>query len=198
MLLTNRHILSNNIIMKVAKRDHILTTALEAFHKYGFKRISMKEIAEFAGISRAGLYNEFKTKEEVLNGAIRHYADTLIAEINKGIETKKSTEDKILYAFEVWSIRSFDEIISSPEAKELLEGGITFAQESYDESYLKLESIITSILKLHFKSKDNRKVISAENTARIIVSASRGFKIVAKNSKELRKMIQDQILLILK
>lgn len=183
--------------MDIQKKDQILSSALTAFFKYGFKRISMKEIAEFAGISRAGLYLDFKTKEDVFRAAILHYADRLITEIQEGIEGKKSVEDRILFAFEIWSIRNFDQTNNSPEAKEISDGGFTFARESYDASYKKLESLVGSLLKTHFKLPTSRKILSAEETSHLLVSASRGFKLTASNSKELRKMIQNQIKLVL-
>jgi AcrR family transcriptional regulator len=42
----------------------------------------MNEIAEAAGISRAGLYLYFKNKEEIFNAAIVHHGYTLIEEIH--------------------------------------------------------------------------------------------------------------------
>ncbi|NHN34528.1 TetR/AcrR family transcriptional regulator [Paenibacillus agricola] len=109
----------NNKFIDDKKKLHILSVALDMFFKYGYKRVSMNEIAEAAGISRAGLYLHFKSKEEVFNATILHYGDSLLEEIVAGLSSKKMPEDKILYAFEVWSINNFDQSLNSPEVKEM-------------------------------------------------------------------------------
>jgi TetR/AcrR family transcriptional regulator, regulator of autoinduction and epiphytic fitness len=73
--------MSNNKPVSDEKRQHILSAALGVFFKYGYKRVSMNEIAEAAGISRPGLHLYFSSKEEVFRAAILHLADGLIAEV---------------------------------------------------------------------------------------------------------------------
>ncbi|MEC0268119.1 TetR/AcrR family transcriptional regulator [Paenibacillus anseongense] len=179
------------------KKLHIQTVALDVFFKYGYKRVSMNEIAEAAGISRAGLYLYFKNKEEVFNATILHYGDLLIEEIEEGLSSKKTPEDKILYAFEVWSINNFDQSLNSPEVKEMTESSYTFAQEPLHASYKKLEVVLISILESQSTSANSLNSLSPEKLAHLLTSASRGFKIVARNSSELREMIEDLLRMIL-
>lgn len=155
----------------------------------------MNEIAEAAGISRAGLYLYFKNKEEVFNATILHYGDLLIEEIKEGLSSKITPEDKIIYAFEVWSINNFDQSLNSPEVKEMTDSSYTFAQEALHASYNKLEVVLSSILKSHPTSSQNS--LSPQRLAYLLTSASRGFKVVAKNSAELRQMIEDLVQIIL-
>ncbi|GMK47047.1 hypothetical protein PghCCS26_41760 [Paenibacillus glycanilyticus] len=178
------------------KKLHILTVALDVFFKYGYKRVSMNEIAEAAGISRAGLYLYFKNKEEVFNATILHYGDLLIEEIEEGLSSRKTPEDKILYAFEVWSINNFDQSLDSPEVKEMTESSYTFAQEALHASYNKLEVVLISILESQSKSVSSLNSLSPKKLAHLLTSATRGFKIVAKNSSELREMIEDLLRMI--
>jgi TetR/AcrR family transcriptional regulator of autoinduction and epiphytic fitness len=173
------------------KKLHILSVALDVFFKYGYKRVSMNEIAEAAGISRAGLYLYFKNKEEIFNATILHYGDILIEEIVEGLSSKKTPEDKILYAFEVWSVNNFDLSLNSPEVKEMTDSSYTFAQEALDASYNKLEIVLISILQSHSNSAGSPSCLSTEKLAHLLTSALRGFKIVARNSSELRQMIED-------
>ncbi|MBM6996106.1 TetR/AcrR family transcriptional regulator [Paenibacillus sp. DXFW5] len=179
------------------KKLHILTVALDVLFKYGYKRVSMNELAEAAGISRAGLYLYFKNKEEVFNATILHYGDLLIEEIVGGISSKKTPEDKILYAFEVWSINNFDQSLNSPEVKEITDSSYTFAQEALHSSYKKLEVVLISILESQTKSTSSINSLSPEKLAHLLTSASRGFKMVARDSSELREMIKDLLRIIL-
>ncbi|NQX63073.1 TetR/AcrR family transcriptional regulator [Paenibacillus qinlingensis] len=179
------------------KKLHIQSVALDVFFKYGYKRVSMNEIAEAAGISRAGLYLHFKSKEEVFNATILHYGDTLIEEIMEGLSSKKTPEDQILYAFEVWSINNFDQSLNSPEVKEMTDSSYAFSKEALDASYNKLGVVLTSILESQTKFAGSPNSLSPEKLAHLLTSALRGFKIVAKNSSELRQMIEDLLRIFL-
>ncbi|WP_274652737.1 TetR/AcrR family transcriptional regulator [Paenibacillus humicola] len=170
------------------KKLHIVATALEVFFKYGYKRVSMNDIAETAGISRAGLYLYFKNKEEIFNAAIVRYGDILIEEIKKGLLSHKTTEDKILYAFEVWAIRNFDDSLHSPEYKEITDSSHQFARAAMNESYGKLETLLASLLEV---SPAAASGIPPMRLAHLITGALRGFKSVAASSDELRHLIQD-------
>jgi len=188
--------MSNNKLVSDEKRQPILAAALEVFFKYGYKRVSMNEIAEAAGISRPGLYLHFSSKEEVFRAAILQFADGRIEEITKGLPSRKTIDEKVRYAFEIWAVQSFDLTRKSPEAKEISDSSYEFAREALDQSYEKLESVLASILKGHMKSTGNQKALSAEKMAHILTSAVRGFKLVAKSATELRKLIRDLVVII--
>ena len=48
------------------KEDQILATARELFAKYGYKRVSMDEIARDANVVKSTIYQHFKDKDELL------------------------------------------------------------------------------------------------------------------------------------
>ncbi|MCR8632209.1 TetR/AcrR family transcriptional regulator [Paenibacillus radicis (ex Xue et al. 2023)] len=175
------------------KKLDIVATALEVFFKYGYKRVSMNEIAEAAGISRAGLYLYFKSKEEIFNAAIVHHGNILIEEIKKGLLSHKTTEDKILYALEVWTIRNFDDSLHSPEYKEITDSSYQFAREALDTSYGKLETLLADLLEMHPTAASD---VPPVRLAHLVTGALRGFKTVAKSSDELRHMIQDLLQIV--
>ncbi|HSK33922.1 MAG TPA: TetR/AcrR family transcriptional regulator [Propionicimonas sp.] len=49
----------------LAKREEILTTALEVIARTGYRRTSVKELANAVGLSQAGLLHYFSSKEEL-------------------------------------------------------------------------------------------------------------------------------------
>jgi AcrR family transcriptional regulator len=55
----------------IAKREEILTTALDVFAEKGYRRASLREIAESVGLSQAGLLHHFSTKEELFSEVLR-------------------------------------------------------------------------------------------------------------------------------
>jgi AcrR family transcriptional regulator len=177
--------------MNDAKRQRIISVAHDVFAKYGYRRVNMKEIAAAAGVSRPGLYLYFRTKEEIFSAAVVRLADGAIARIRQGLGERRSTEDQLLFAFEVWTVEIFDLTVKSLEARELSECSFEFAREALDEGYRHFEAILTSILKAHAKSSGAKLPLSADRMAHLLASSVRGFKAVAHNSAELPRMIHD-------
>jgi AcrR family transcriptional regulator len=55
----------------LAKREEILATALDVFAERGYRRASLREIAEAVGLSQAGLLHHFSSKEELFAEVLR-------------------------------------------------------------------------------------------------------------------------------
>src|SRR5882762_962933 len=127
--------------MNDQKRLRILSAALDVFFKYGFKRVNMHDIAAAAGVSRPALYVYFKSKEEVFSAALIQHAHNIIEDINKGLESQKTAEDKILFVFELWSVRNFNLALKSSEAREFSDCSHDFARSAHEETYAMFESI---------------------------------------------------------
>jgi len=53
--------------------DRILNAAIELFRQYGFKTITMDDIARRAGISKKTLYQHFANKDEVVQESVQHF-----------------------------------------------------------------------------------------------------------------------------
>lgn len=55
----------------IAKREEILETALEVIAKNGYRRTSVRELADAVGLSQAGLLHYFSSKEELFAEVLR-------------------------------------------------------------------------------------------------------------------------------
>lgn len=55
----------------VAKREEILITALDVIAKQGYRRASVRELADAVGLSPAGLLHYFDSKEELFTAILR-------------------------------------------------------------------------------------------------------------------------------
>src|SRR5690349_11639932 len=53
--------------------DKILNASVELFRQYGFKTITMDDIARRGGISKKTLYQHFANKNEVVNESVSWY-----------------------------------------------------------------------------------------------------------------------------
>jgi len=182
--------------MKDAKRQALVAVAGEVFARHGYRRVNMKDIAAAAGVSRPGLYLYFKTKEEIFSAAVLALAEGSIAKILEGLPRLTTTQDKLRFAFEIWTVEIYELTVKSPEAKELSELSYDFAREALDEGYRRFEGVLASILKAHAKILATRLPLPAERVAHLLGSSVRGFKLVAPNATQLRRMIHDLLKLM--
>lgn len=62
-----------------AKQSEILNAACEVFAKHGYRKASMKDIAEAAGVSKSVLFKYFETKENLYIRIFRLATDGILA-----------------------------------------------------------------------------------------------------------------------
>jgi AcrR family transcriptional regulator len=71
-------------------RDRIIDAAMLVFRRHGFRRSSIEQAAEAAGLTRQALYHHFKSKEALFRAVIeRLHENALSAEIAAGSVTEK-------------------------------------------------------------------------------------------------------------
>src|SRR3954464_11609411 len=72
-------------------RDRILDAAMLVFRRHGFRRSSIEQTAEVAGLTRQALYHHFKSKEALFRAVIeRVHENALSAEIAAGAAEEKA------------------------------------------------------------------------------------------------------------
>lgn len=73
--------------MKQMSKDKIVEAARNLFYKYGFKKVSMDEIANEAGVTKRTIYMYFKSKEDLLKYFIQEEIENM-KEIVEEVEKK--------------------------------------------------------------------------------------------------------------
>lgn len=83
------------------RRQEILETALKLFVSKGYEKTSTNDIMEALELSRGGLYHHFRSKEEILDTAIRTFFEEEICRIREILddENRVATE-KLKYLIE--------------------------------------------------------------------------------------------------
>ena len=92
-------------------KEYIIVEADKLFSKYGFKSVTMDDIAKTLGMSKKTIYQHFKDKDELVNLLIREKLSTHDCLIKKGAEHAKDAIDEIFFA-----INSANETLSSMNA----------------------------------------------------------------------------------
>ena len=183
--------------MSKEKKSKILNAGKCLFLRYGYKRVSMNDIAEAAGISRPALYLVFKNKEEIFESAYKQWVDEKIFEIEEKAETLSTAEEKLRLAFELGVVLPIEAMKASPELKELVECNFGFAQQSLNNGYRKFENAVERFLNPIGQAGFTESSWTAQRAAHLLVSAVRGFKQTAETSEELRLLIDDCMSLVL-
>jgi AcrR family transcriptional regulator len=118
-------------------QDRILDAATAVFRRQGFRRSSIEQAAEAAGLTRQALYHHFKSKEALFRAVIeRVYEAALAAEVAAVEATEKaggSLADIIVAAVGgrlTHLVNSFD---GSPHVEELLSEHLLQARDLYQK-----------------------------------------------------------------
>lgn len=86
---------------KTMKKDQVIEAARELFHQFGFKKVSMDEIAAKAGVTKKTIYMYFSSKEELLKYFIQEEISNM-EKIVEDIEAKNldffETVNQAIYA----------------------------------------------------------------------------------------------------
>ncbi|MFT7220066.1 MAG: AcrR family transcriptional regulator [Candidatus Azotimanducaceae bacterium] len=56
--------------LETPQHQAICTAARKLFSRYGYRRVSLEDIANETGMSRSGIYNYFRNKEDILKTVV--------------------------------------------------------------------------------------------------------------------------------
>src|SRR5580704_13856017 len=111
-------------------QEKVIEAAKQVFMRYGYKRVTMADIAEAAGMSRPALYLVFPSKEEIFTALLTRVFAAALDEIRQGLGRWPTAREKLSLAFEVWAVRPFEMTLASPDGKDLYESSYQFATEA--------------------------------------------------------------------
>lgn len=80
---------------KEQKKESIRRAALELFQNYGFKKVSVSDIAERAGVSQVTIYNHFTNKDALIRDVLQWYSMILLARYRSMIESDRPFGEKL-------------------------------------------------------------------------------------------------------
>lgn len=81
-------------------RRRLLVRSRELFFRHGFSRVSMDELAEDLGISKATIYRYFPDKESLLREVLKEVRESMLAELERlRADRKLSCREKLMSFF---------------------------------------------------------------------------------------------------
>ena len=162
-------------------RDRILDAAKLVFRRQGFRRSSIEQAAEAAGLTRQALYHHFESKEALFRAVIeRLHENALSAEIAAADAAEKAGKNlaEILIAEVVARLKQLiAPLEGSPHIEELFSEHLLQARDLYQKYAAHYAEQLTATIervcrKQHLVLKD----INARDFARCIELAFNGTK----------------------
>lgn len=144
-------------------RAKIMLSAIELFKQYGFKSVTMDDVARRAGISKKTLYQHFDNKNTIVTDSMAWYKDAICAQCD-------SIQDAAQDAVEAFvKIRaSFDNVYKEVNPHILFELQ-RFYPEGYEQFRKNMERDVVSVkrnLEQGIKEENYRADINIEILAR--------------------------------
>ncbi len=94
-----------------ARREQLLDVALTVFARHGYRKTSMDDIAQAAGVSRQGLYLHFEAKEDLFRAAVHHSIRKAHVAVAAALAAPgESIEQRLLSAFDEWVGRRYQAV----------------------------------------------------------------------------------------
>jgi AcrR family transcriptional regulator len=91
-----------NIVVHSSKREQLIQAALDLFSRKGYHAVGVDSISEKAGTTKKTLYHHFKSKEELILAALRHYDERFRNNFMRSVEAKtESPAGRLLAIFDV-------------------------------------------------------------------------------------------------
>lgn len=114
--------------------EHIVEQAIAIISRYGYKKTTMGDLADAAGVSRQTLYNKFPNKEEVLRAAVRHSNDAGLSQLKAKWEIDETLAERLESFFQIGPLTWYDTLIATPDAADLMEGVNAHAADLMQEA----------------------------------------------------------------
>lgn len=80
---------------KTKTKESILRVALELFREYGFKKVSISDVARKANVSPVTIYNHFGSKETLVREVVKYLSQNLLIKYREIVKEKKPFLEKL-------------------------------------------------------------------------------------------------------
>jgi AcrR family transcriptional regulator len=170
--------------MKVRQQpqDRILDAAMRVFRRHGFRRSSIEQAAEEAGLTRQALYHHFSSKETLFRGAIeRLYEQALAAEAaaaKAAEEADRDLADIIVAEIGARLGVLFAALEGSPHLEELFSEHLAQARDLYQTYSTRFGDEVAATIARVRRARKLKLVggVTVEELARCVEMAIHGAK----------------------
>ena len=124
------------------RRRAILEAAFKTFVTYGFKRTTMADIAEGAGISRPALYLLFKNKNDIFRAGFQLFVEELLDAMDVVLDGQGYLPTRVADAVIAGMVTPFKGIVDTPHGAELFDAKQALADDLGNEWFARMQALI--------------------------------------------------------
>lgn len=185
--------LKQNFFVGSDTQNIVLRAALTRFSSYGFKRTSMEDIAQEAGVSRPTLYAYFKHKEAILQRVSEGIHESVLNDIDTHLKSEQPLEQRLEKCFWAWTQPFMEILFGSPHGAELI--GASSAMAS-DVSARAFEGFLLVLASTLDEAQKGGKLdlgtmnLDAEKAAEFLVLSLNGLSTGEANERAYKKRLR--------
>ena len=183
------------------KQFAVFDAAADVFARYGFKRTTMNDIAEAAGISRPALYLMFDNKEHLFHELAAYRINLAMDAATSVLAEEGKVNDRFINALMIFEKVYTEPVANSPHGEELIDVNLNLASDVMAEGHGRLVATLTEVL----QEADKGGEVSFENSAmshqafvELLLSSIKGIKKMANSKEEYREQTRQVALIFLK
>jgi AcrR family transcriptional regulator len=129
-----------------ARQDAILEAAFAAFATYGFRRTTMDDIAQKAGMSRSALYLHYRNKEDIFRTMVAQFFQQTVADFAAALNHAGPPADVLAAAFVAKDGSMMEVVLGTPHGSELLDAGFSTSGDLVAKGEAAISALLTDWL----------------------------------------------------
>lgn len=157
----------------------ILNAARTLFERYGYRKTSMQDIAQAAGISRPTLYAAFADKEAVFSALVRSVTEQNEAATALVLARTSGIRDRLRAVLDIWIVERYAATFAASGSSDIVESAAISAPEAmgvfWDVCSRRVSEVLEDIAEERYRSA----------VVRVLVAAARDFKATAQSVADL-------------
>ncbi len=166
------------------RQDAILDAAFHAFATYGFRRTTMDDISQGAGLSRTALYQHFRNKEDLFRQLTRRYFTEVIEELDRIlIAPSDDPAATLLAAFKAKDGKFMEVVLGTPHGAELMDAGFAIGGDIAAEGEAAMQAQLARWIGTRPTPPD---LGSPDQIAHIVMAALKGLKAASASIADYR------------
>lgn len=162
----------------VPKQKSILEAAWQVFATYGFRKTSMDDIAQTAGMSRPALYQYYRNKEDILRQLVQYFYDKAELGVAEALGQTGPVPDVLAAAFAAQDAGLVETMLSSPHGLEILDTSKSVAGDMIGIGENRLSALYADWLRRLESAGQAHLTGTPDEVANSITAAMKGIKSV--------------------
>ncbi len=98
-------------MLKIDVREAVLDAADELLGRYGYRRMTMDDVAKSAGIGKGTIYLHFRSKEELALSTIDRLVDRVVAQLEEQAAAETPAADRLRKMLRARVMVRFDAVV---------------------------------------------------------------------------------------